>query len=1196
MSNRQLTRGTSQSLTVKGKELSNPFSTGGGGAHFEVHVQAAFAVLMLAGGYAPCLPAWPIKKIVLQGKRAGFDTDDLIVFSENPNDGRSAKLLVQVKHSLSITVGNAVFGEVIQAAWNDFTNPEIFRAGLDLIALVTGPLTRTDMGVRQLLEWARQSQDAKEFLTKVHLVRFSSKTKEEKLGVFRSQLKSANGGTDLTDEQLWRFLRSYNILGYDLDIQSGVTHSLLHSLIGQYSTDNVRGMWALAVEEVQWANQNAGTITVESLSNELGDYFKRRVIETIPVALVSQVPPPIAVDWSRKAFAPDLRIALLLGGWDDTKSGDKDIASQLARRDFTQWIESIREALQDPETPLALRNGVWTITRREEMWQQLGPRIFDDDLDAFQKATVSVLSERDPKFELPLDERFMASLRGKVLLRSRGLRKGVAETLALLGSRPGALTHSSLNKPEAAAALSVRQVLGGADSVLWGSLNDLLPLLAEAAPDEFLDATEKALQSDPTPFTRLFAEEGNGATGENYLSGLLWALETLAWDPDWLTRVAVILGELNLLDPGGNWANRPLNSLTNIFLPWLPQTTAPVDRRLIALRTLGREVPESAWRVLLSLLPWRGQLSFGSRRPTWRGTIPLDWPERPSTDEYREQIDQAAELLIDTAKDNPAKLAELIGRWQNLPPSADQPLLEHLGSDVVMSLPQADKLRVWTALEELVTQHRKYEGADWVMPPGRVDRIAAVGERLAPVAPALRYQPLFSERDLDLYEGMENLDQQAKALQERRQKALEEIAATGGLESVLTFAQSVESPWRVGITYALIASNDEERVILPALLEAERKLLAQFAGGFAWARFRSRGWPWVDEIDTSLWAPTEVAQFLAYLPFTSDTWTRAVRLLGGNESLYWTRASVNPYEAQSRLDIAADRLIEYGRPFEAIGCLHKMQLDGQPLDIAQVVRALLAAVDSSERARAMDVYEAVELIKALQTAAGMDLNALSRVEWAYLPLLGEHRQASPKFLARRLADDPGFFCEMIRLVFRSRKEAQPREELLEKAQEVAVNAYHLLSEWGTPPGMRQDGSYDADVLADWLDAVKAECAETGHLEVAMTMVGHVLTYVPPDPEGLWIHRSAAAALNAKDAGDMRDGFRVQLYNRVGWHRIDPTGKPELELAEKYRRQADEVEDAGYQRLAGTLRELADSYDREAERIITEHMHRDDDLD
>ena len=71
------------------KNLSNPFSTGGGGSHFEAHVQASFVVLMLSGGYAPCLPCWPISEIKLQGKVEGFETDDLIVYIENPKGPRT---------------------------------------------------------------------------------------------------------------------------------------------------------------------------------------------------------------------------------------------------------------------------------------------------------------------------------------------------------------------------------------------------------------------------------------------------------------------------------------------------------------------------------------------------------------------------------------------------------------------------------------------------------------------------------------------------------------------------------------------------------------------------------------------------------------------------------------------------------------------------------------------------------------------------------------------------------------------------------------------------------------------------------------------------------------------------------------------------------------------------------------------------
>ncbi|MFC2024221.1 hypothetical protein ACFLTJ_01385 [Chloroflexota bacterium] len=82
--------------------------------------------------------------------------------------------------------------------------------------------------------------------------------------------------------------------------------------------------------------------------------------------------------------------------------------------------------------------------------------------------------------------------------------------------------------------------------------------------------------------------------------------------------------------------------------------------------------------------------------------------------------------------------------------------------------------------------------------------------------------------------------------------------------------------------------------------------------------------------------------------------------------------------------------------------------------------------------------------------------------------------------------------------------------------------------------------------------------------------------------------AAAEALNARDAEEMRNGFNLAVFNSRGVHTVDPSGKPELELADKYRKRAEDVENAGYQRLASTLRRLADSYVNEAKRIIGEH--------
>ena len=62
------------------------------------------------------------------------------------------------------------------------------------------------------------------------------------------------------------------------------------------------------------------------------------------------------------------------------------------------------------------------------------------------------------------------------------------------------------------------------------------PILAEAAPEEFLYAVEGALRKEPCPFDELFSQEGDDIiTGRNYLTGLLWALEVLAWEEEYLS-------------------------------------------------------------------------------------------------------------------------------------------------------------------------------------------------------------------------------------------------------------------------------------------------------------------------------------------------------------------------------------------------------------------------------------------------------------------------------------------------------------------------------------------------------------------------------------------------------------------------------------------------------------------------------------
>jgi len=1178
---------------AKNKNLSNPFSTGGGGPHFEAHVQACFVTLMLTGGHAPCLPCWPINEIKLQGKIDGYDTDDLIVVVENVNSKERLKLLGQVKHSIAITQGSIKFGEVIQAFWNDFNNPNRFSKNKDIIALITGPLSTADVhNVQWLLNQARHTKSVDEFFRNVQQANFSPFKSTEKLEVIEYHLKAANGGNDVSRDELYDFLNHFHLLGYDLGNEFGVVLSLLHSHISQFQQKYPHWVWSRIVDIVQTWNQDAGTITPDKLPDDLLEAFKQKAVVEMPEKFKAAQEKP-KTDWTQHPDASYLALAVLIGAWQDKSECDHKVITQFLGISYDEWLKKVREILHNPDSPLSLKNGIWKVVNRAELWSLLGSRILDQNLDTFRSLALSVLKEPDPAFELPTEDRYAAGIHGKVLKCSHDLRKGIAEGLAILGSQPQSCANCSQGKAEKTCGLVILELLTDADSVLWGTLNNLLPTLAEAAPRTFLNAVENAMRLTPSPFDELFSQEGNGITGRNYLTGLLWALEGLAWDEQYLVCVCVALAELASHDPGGKWANRPSNSLSTILLPWYPQTLASVDKRKVAVQTILKEWPDIAWKLIIQLLPGQHQTTSGSYKPNWRKIIPDNWENGATNQEYWQQVTCYAELAVTAAGQEPARLSALIDHFNNLPEPAFDQLLQALASQPISELPEEQRLSIWDHLIKFTNNHRRYSDEKMPLPDELISRIEQVAEQLAPKNPFNLYQHLFTDRDFDLYEENGDWEEQQNKLNKSRDTAISEIFQQDGTEGVIRFAESVSSANQVGYALGEIEDVVLEQTLLPHFLNSVDNKSKELVSCFIWRRYHLKGWEWCDDLDKSDWTPEQKGQFLACLPFTKETWDRASDWIQAHESEYWTRTGANAYQADGDLAIAIEKLIEHGRPYAAINCLDRMRHAKQPIDSNQCVRALLAALSSSEPSYAMDVYHIVELIKFLQTEPSVNQDDLFRVEWAYVPLLDRHRGAAPQLIESRLANDPEFFCEVIRLIYRSKKEDQPSREPTEESKAIATNASRLLREWKTPPGTQKDGTFNEALFTEWLRKVKEVCTESGHLEVALITIGEVLIHTLPDPDGLWIRRAVAAALNERDAEKMRRGFWTGIYRLRGFHWIDPTGKPERELAEQFRIKAEEVENAGFHRFAATLRSLAKDYDREAEQIINNYKDRDD---
>ncbi len=377
-------------MSLNQKQLSNPFSTGSGGASFEHAVQAKFVTLMLTGGYAPCLPLWPIKKIKLQGKIAGYNTDDVIITVENPsNSNDSRRLLGQIKRSISITENNIIFEEVIQSAWDDFNDKNAFTKGKDIIALITGPISKTDVdGVSFILEQARHTQDFAEFSRQIDRANFSSNNARNKRDAFKIQLKKAHG-SDIPDNDFFEFLKHFHLLGYDLDKKGSVVSSLIQSHIAQFDKQLPYEIWCKIIVEVQQFNQNAGTITLDTLSEDIRKHFETPKLVYLPehLALIANPPqlPAQSTNWINYKSAEQLAFANLVGSWNERNDADKQAVSTIVGEDYDTWIAQLRNTISIHDTPFSYKNGLWVIKDRQKLWSDLGARVFDDHLERFRQ-------------------------------------------------------------------------------------------------------------------------------------------------------------------------------------------------------------------------------------------------------------------------------------------------------------------------------------------------------------------------------------------------------------------------------------------------------------------------------------------------------------------------------------------------------------------------------------------------------------------------------------------------------------------------------------------------------------------------------------------------------------------------------------------------------------------------------------------
>ena len=819
------------------------------------------------------------------------------------------------------------------------------------------------------------------------------------------------------------------------------------------------------------------------------------------------------------------------------------------------------------------------------------------EVDRFQETASSILAKLSPEFDLPVDERWLASIKGKAPTHSTALRVGIARTLAFMGNI-GERAKNVANIADLPHLVLRRALEENEGWQIWATLGNDLPTLAEAAPEVLLSAVARHLAAPSSIFSELFAQEGGRWFSGAPHTGLLWALERLAWAPEHFTRVAIILARLALIDPGGTTANRPARSLAEMFVPGLRMSGTLDAQRLETLETLLNRYPDAGWRALANAYPYTTTIVSDRKPPSW---IPLEQaePMKPTPAEYYGFIAELARLLLDYAGGDAGRWADVVGIISTLHSELRRKATDLMTQRiaVLQSDPGATALRAKLRME--LHRHRSHPDAQLALPADDLETLAGIYRQLTPDDPAKAYGWLFDAWPY-LPEGTDYEHETDSAkIDAARHAAISAAYASGGSAAIVSIAKSAQQPWHVGRIWATSVGTDSALELATAHASSGSWQLKEMADGALRAMYQQSGWSALDDAIRRLKAagapPQAVALVHLAAPATPDTWRRLAREGSEVERCYWEQ--INPYWAlrgdADGIRYAAERLLAVHRAPAVAECIAYEPIHHEIViqTLEQLPEDLAAGTASNEV-----IYAIVKLLAMLDESTAVGDDTIARLELPFLPVLRYNGRVNLA-IYRVISNDPGLFADLIAQAYR-RQDGQMDAGYNAQATWISgeILTQIIIGE-GEIPGKTPEGSIDYELLAAWVNEARRLCDDRGLATKGDSFIGHLLAKSPKGADGAWPCEPVRELLDVlsgtTDSRDIDNGFVNGAHNLRGitTRAMLAGGGQERALEADYQRQASAMS-SKWPHTATLLRRIADSYQRGAQW----HDQRADEMD
>ena len=866
--------------------------------------------------------------------------------------------------------------------------------------------------------------------------------------------------------------------------------------------------------------------------------------------------------WASPKILLDLLPAFLVGKWIGTNKDDQSILESLSGITYDKYELILQTHLVEEDAPLIRIGNIWRVRSPYDAMCYAEKMLNDSLLEKYKKVCNDLIQDYDHDI---VDILKNAGIQYRISQQkySSDIKEGTLQNLCLIQL----FAKDCQSRFRKRIKEIVDLLFSDWDLAKFLSNRFCITKLAEASPESFLNFIEKLPEE---MLSEIFKPRESIICPNIYYLEILYAIEMLAWDKEYLNRATELLLRFSEYENKSNWTNRPSNSLYGIYRLIAPQTYVSFEDRLAVLKSKKTKYSRTIYELCKSICE---SLRFGE---LLRSHHYYRWKQLDNTLFVKSknilskaELDKIVELMLESCSYSTEQICDLITLSFNLGTSSYCSL-------IINSIePHLEQLDEKQTVIDILKDNIRHQKIHHTLQEKDLKLYQDLFDKIKPKDLLHKHAYLFESYYVEIPTDYKKCFQD---LIEARTYAIKEIVKLCGKDAIWDFINMVKYPESISESLVSLYGNDlinelcqkykskeiDEDFTRSYLYELCRKDVKKYQL-LAKNIFESD-----KELKIVLFAPGYVKE-LAEIVENSDDSTKLS---------YWSSVKVGFTIFENVSEIVRE-LVKVNRYSDAIQVIwyNRKKISMTDLEISQVIYGY--ATKDIKRNMGADPYCIVELLENLDKSEDSEvINLIITIEFLLYKIIEhQYKNITKSRFIKGLTHDPNLMMKLIELVYRpdddKGRKSKPENHTLGKI------AFYILHFGCSLVPRDNDGYVDESYLPRYIEKLRSLAKEKKRINSTDRVIGFILGDIPRDDKYPPNYLCEIVDELDNDVVDRSIRIRILQSRGVTSRLCNEGGDQEREVAAQFEKYKEKVE-LLHRRMANIFSEIIEDYKNEAE--------------